>query len=911
MAAEDYTIVAEGPMCPAALLAADISFLTNSLSFTDLALHGSPALAQGDSLMIDDEIMVITGIPDEDTILIGRGCADTIPAEHTAGSTIWFFDSFVGTDGKEYAEGETIGVKLLPFTTSGGSVPVTNSVPHELAFQGRFNRPYPPANLRVNTFPWFTASPGFALDEFNETLRLTWSTRNRVLQADQLVHHTEGSITGEAGQVVSIAVYNADGDVLVRLYESTTFSFNYTRSMATRDFGFIDVFDPPDAVGYLIIRSRRGDAYSLNSYRVDFDLVPDSTTEQPFGLGYRLGELLGGFPAGSDGEFKLTNASYLFNVSGKHVFTKYDSPDHDIYVSEDGGRTFYLAVDGGPYLAFAAGDGIFRWVGTMGDQWAVVGLNRYALTQAVYDGTGSDLTTSNETLDGPFTDSAESLHVGFFGVIGSYYYAVARYADDNNSNTNLGKFYLFRAGTDLEFELVGEMTKHPSDPNGIPDDQQGSFTSWWFTPNGSSPGIYESNCVLWRGYAGRWFCKNTTQLYYTDDPNGCVNWKRCPIPKYDSHLAYNTRPLTVVPHPSNGMLLAHYAELPSIGIFRSTDNGINWTTQAPNTTGFSVADTLRPMFFFDGKWMLIAFRVEGSYYVLRQSETTTGIFPAEAAVEVQGLPEETTAWQPYLDAIAFDTVIARDGFLSQMFTEDGINFEYGSVTAYGVVFLQNFTTNESDETGTTTPVLWNDAAVSGGVVQFSGDGYMRVPQPNNTFNFGKQNFTFETFVQIDDIGGALPDQWVIVYGDLPNERNSSAMSIQTFSSGSSTDVGFRVRVQFRNAEGVITTHMMSSSVTFDVDTLHHVVIQRRDLRLEFFVNGTLIDDSTIASDAQVFGRASGAMEDVFFGGGPEVAGTGTASDNPMTGSISATRLTRGSVVYPYAGFTPPSLPLTA
>src|SRR4051812_11426228 len=58
----------------------------------------------GDTVMIGNEIMridVFTG----GSLTLARGCMDTVPTNHAAGSSIWFLRSAVGTDNVTYADG--------------------------------------------------------------------------------------------------------------------------------------------------------------------------------------------------------------------------------------------------------------------------------------------------------------------------------------------------------------------------------------------------------------------------------------------------------------------------------------------------------------------------------------------------------------------------------------------------------------------------------------------------------------------------------------------------------------------------------------------------------------------------------------------------------------------------------------
>lgn len=83
---------------------------------------------------------------DADTGMLGifRGCADTLPALHAAGSRIWFIYVGGGYDTTRYAEGETVTAKLLTNTLSG-SLSAGLATGLGVLTVNRQARPYPPS----------------------------------------------------------------------------------------------------------------------------------------------------------------------------------------------------------------------------------------------------------------------------------------------------------------------------------------------------------------------------------------------------------------------------------------------------------------------------------------------------------------------------------------------------------------------------------------------------------------------------------------------------------------------------------------------------------------------------------------------------------------------------------------------
>lgn len=279
MAANDYELLTDGPLCPIGYLASPIGPGDSTVTIADFksVAGASEDLVLGMAIMINDEIMKLgsTTLP---TLTVSRGCADTIPASHDAASVAWFFDNDTGSDGREYTAASTIGVKLLPFTGSGGSVPLEHAPPHALTFNWRFIRPYPPAQFKCRGAAWH--SQVFEITTSSDAI-FTWVERNRLVQADQLIAHHEASVAAEVGTTYTVRVYDTT-DTLKRTVSGIAgTSWTYTYANATSDI--------PSRAGYVTLHSVRDGFESLQGYRTDIQLGAP-------GLGEALGINLGGAP---------------------------------------------------------------------------------------------------------------------------------------------------------------------------------------------------------------------------------------------------------------------------------------------------------------------------------------------------------------------------------------------------------------------------------------------------------------------------------------------------------------------------------------------------------------------------------------------------------------------------------------
>ena len=183
----------------------------NELEVADANLEAfTTEFTAGMVVLIDDEQLEFTAF-DEITRLatVKRGVADTIPAAHTADTTIWLIDDELGGDGQEYEDGETVYAKALTRTTTDV---LDESAATELSLEvdQRLFRPYPPGNVQVDGETIYGLT-----GEYGEPA-LTWAHRNRLTQGDVPVGHTEGSVVSEAGVTYNVRVYAKDGETLLR-----------------------------------------------------------------------------------------------------------------------------------------------------------------------------------------------------------------------------------------------------------------------------------------------------------------------------------------------------------------------------------------------------------------------------------------------------------------------------------------------------------------------------------------------------------------------------------------------------------------------------------------------------------------------------------------------------------------------
>jgi hypothetical protein len=136
-----------------AYLVGDISHYQTNLTFTRGSLLGDVAV--GALVRIDDEYFRLDDIDrNAGTLIVARGCADTIPQLHLDKARIWFQTAMPTTDFRDYATGEVVSARLLTRTTSQTLDPAF-AYEDTITMASRQGRPYPPGNMTVNGDPVF------------------------------------------------------------------------------------------------------------------------------------------------------------------------------------------------------------------------------------------------------------------------------------------------------------------------------------------------------------------------------------------------------------------------------------------------------------------------------------------------------------------------------------------------------------------------------------------------------------------------------------------------------------------------------------------------------------------------------------------------------------------------------------
>ena len=230
-AADGFVEGGAGSFAPVGDLNAAMSYLDTKMVLSNTT--NLEDVEAGAGVMVGEEIMRVEVVAGA-TITVARGCADTVPQQHNAGETVWFYRDDIGGDAVEYLGGENIGVKVMPYTRAEGTYPIEATPIDPLAFNWRFFRPYAPGNVMMNNTPWFNTQ---VLNRNTPTLAVSWAHRDRVLQADKLIEHQQGDIGPETGQAYVVRVKNDAGEVIRQEAGIQQTGWSYLWAQALKDLG--------------------------------------------------------------------------------------------------------------------------------------------------------------------------------------------------------------------------------------------------------------------------------------------------------------------------------------------------------------------------------------------------------------------------------------------------------------------------------------------------------------------------------------------------------------------------------------------------------------------------------------------------------------------------------------------------
>lgn len=189
-----------GSFTGAAVLVDDIGILQTTFEITGET--GFEDDIEGQAIVVDDEQMELVSY-DAAThmVTVKRGVGDTVPRPHAAAATLWTIDDDFATDMRSYVTGESVEALVLTRTSSDLLDPADATL-MTLELVGRQAKPYPPGKVTVDGAEALTLTGLHAEPVFD------WAHRDRILQEDQLVGYSDGSVGPEAGVTYNIHLYS-------------------------------------------------------------------------------------------------------------------------------------------------------------------------------------------------------------------------------------------------------------------------------------------------------------------------------------------------------------------------------------------------------------------------------------------------------------------------------------------------------------------------------------------------------------------------------------------------------------------------------------------------------------------------------------------------------------------------------
>jgi len=201
-----YTERVAGGFSPWVSLATDITQLQTAivyLSFYDLGM-----VTIGDIGIIENEWVQITALNEgTQAITLVRGIFDTVPVKHSNGARLWIVgDAFVVDETTERHAGETVTYKMAP-ETADERMDIAAATARNYTLLGRQQKPYPPANVKINT-------EYFPVDVVDDIVS-TWVGRDRTIQTVDPVAWTAANIGPEAGVTYTARYYRVSDNALL------------------------------------------------------------------------------------------------------------------------------------------------------------------------------------------------------------------------------------------------------------------------------------------------------------------------------------------------------------------------------------------------------------------------------------------------------------------------------------------------------------------------------------------------------------------------------------------------------------------------------------------------------------------------------------------------------------------------
>ena len=196
-----YALEQSAEFAPTALLAADVSDDPLETELAVVSWTGMDAVAIGTLAAVGDELVRIDGVS-ATTITIGRGCLDTVPVAHPAGTPVICWQALADATEARFAAGEVVSAKLLP-ETGFGVLPLADAPEDQVTLASRAIRPLPPGRVQADGM-YLRILP-------DREAALTWAHRDRLAQTSAVFDaYTAPDIGPEPGVAYEVRIHWVD-----------------------------------------------------------------------------------------------------------------------------------------------------------------------------------------------------------------------------------------------------------------------------------------------------------------------------------------------------------------------------------------------------------------------------------------------------------------------------------------------------------------------------------------------------------------------------------------------------------------------------------------------------------------------------------------------------------------------------
>jgi hypothetical protein len=189
-----------------------------------------------------DEIMEITGIAAANSpydsghvLTVKRGCADTLPATHSAGTMVYVYERGYGLASDGFGDGDLVKIRMYPTNSQGTYSTADSPQPaiDTVTMDSRAFRPYPPANVTINGEYY----PADAVDQSPDVIEVAWYHRNRETQGAELYGWTQNIATLPANHEYVLQFRDPSDNDLWREVVTTTPFYSWSEADQIADTG--------------------------------------------------------------------------------------------------------------------------------------------------------------------------------------------------------------------------------------------------------------------------------------------------------------------------------------------------------------------------------------------------------------------------------------------------------------------------------------------------------------------------------------------------------------------------------------------------------------------------------------------------------------------------------------------------